>query len=311
MPGPRRIEQHWRAGAGQHRSGDLDSIFSPFTLLPRELAQVEGKYALPVPKGVYKIGIEPNDGTPEPTVATLAGAIGYLYGSQNFIEEYYNGFAEGDTERRLGRAVPVLALTDRKGIDFVLDDNVHLLSFNGVDVGGGVLAVPGGMRVAVRVPRERVLAVDRGRGILIHAATFGTLPLDTTPVAVYRSAMITTGSVGKDGRVTVDLDHPLVVQAPFIGQDFDFTPLYVDHPVQLGQLAQRLPGLKKDLFLVLHFSDEVYPSIPEATANGLFYDILTDGETDFGASYYSMDGSRTWIRDVGFEYAFGLVVAPR
>lgn len=287
-------------------------FFIPFTLLPPELGVVDGKYALPVPKGLYKIGIEPNDQFPEPTLATSAGLVGYLYGSQNFIEEYYNGLREGDTERRLDHARPVAALADRHGIDFRLEDNVHVLSINTIDYGSNVLLAPGGTLVAVRVPRERVLAVDRGRGVLIQAATFGTFPIDTTPVAVYRSAMITTGKVGADGNVSVDIDRPLVVRAPFVGQDLDYTPLYVDQPWLLGQFAQRvLPATGKDLFLVLRFTDDEYAPFPGTTANGIFGDVLTAGDTDFNASYYSFDGGATWSRDVGFEYAFGLVVAPR
>lgn len=294
-------------------TGHLRVSIDPLTgftwLLPRSLAFIDGKYELPVPKGVYRIGIEPNDGWPEPTLSdTFAGYYSFFYGAQFFTEEYYSGPLEDETEARLGFGVPVAALHDRHGIDFRLDYNAQH-TFNADDSGGFVANGP--VLLAYHAPVAEILALDRGRGLLIQAATFGTIPLDSSETPRYEAAMIATGKVAPDGTVSVDVERPLVRQAPFIGQDADLTPLYVEHSWLLGAYVKHvLPALGKDLFVVLAFADDPYPPFPEAARHGILADLAT-AESPSERSYYSRDGGKTWQRETFSTYSFGLVIAPR
>jgi hypothetical protein len=285
------------------------------SLLPPELGIIDGRYELPVPKGIYKLGIEANDGFPEYTFSpNIIALIGYLYGDQTFNEEYYNGPAERATELRIGDALPVPAFKDRDDIDFVINDNTEIRNVNELDTVASFVLIniqPHGNLLAVRVPREQVLAVDEGRGILIQAATFGTWPLDTSVVPTFASAMITTGTVGANGTVNVDVSHPLVKEAPFIGQDGDMTPLFVTHSLLLGLYAKLwLPPLH-DLFLVLEFPPDSYPGVPTLSRYGILGEFVAPDASNFGRSYYSHDRGATWTSENPLlQYAFSLVVAP-
>jgi hypothetical protein len=285
---------------------------STLNLLPPSLGIVDGKFELPVPKGIYRLGIEANDLAPEPTLATLVAAIGYLYGHQDFVEEYYSGRRESSSEIRLNDAAPVFAWQDRDDIRFIHENNVELRPFDELNYAAPVFVTPPGPLFAVRIPREQVLAVDNGFGIAIQAATFGTWPIDSTDIATYASAMITTGTVSEDGTVTVDTANPLEKKAPFIGQDFDMTPLYSRFPRALGLRAQHwLPHFNQDLFVVLQFPLDEYPGSPGYSRYGILAKYAQPGETGAGTSYYSIDGGTTWVQEApGFDYGFGLVVAP-
>lgn len=284
--------------------------------LSAELAFADGRYALPVPKGIVRVGVEPNDTWPDPTRgSTASGIYPFFYdGSQEFIKEYHNGSAEGRTERHLGQGQPVAASRDRDGIDFALDANVLLGDADPWE--GDLLGIsiaPHGNLLAVRVPLAEIAALDRGRGLLIQGAQFGTLPIDSSEVARFDAAMITTGRVDADGRVMLDLHRPLVRQAPFIGLDADHTPLYADNAEALGQLVRHvLPAKGEDVFLVLQFSGESYPGFPGFSKNALIYDPIAPGDPRQGRSYYSRDQGLTWQTEKpGVAYGFGLVVAPR
>jgi hypothetical protein len=281
--------------------------------LPSELAFADGRYALPVPKGMVRVGVEPNDTWPDPTRGTTAsGVYPFFYdGSQEFIKEYYNGGAEGRSERHLGQGQPLAAHRDRDGIDFTLDANVLLGDADAWE--GDVSPVPAGVLLALRIPLAEIEALDRGRGLLIQGAQFGTMPVDTSEVARFDAAMITTGRVAADGRVTIDLQRPLVWQAPFVGLDADHAPLYADNAEALGQLVRKvLPARGEDLFLVLQFSGESYPGFPGFSKNALIYDPIAPGDPRQGRSYYSRDHGLTWnAESPSASYGFGLFVAPR
>jgi hypothetical protein len=268
-----------------------------------------------VPKGVYRIGIEPNDGLPDADFgSTFAGFYPFLYGNQDFRKEYYSGGVEGNAELRLGHGQPVAALSDRHDLDIRPDHNLVLGDDDASDnLWGTVNLGPQGNLLAVRIPREEIMALDNGRGLLVQGALFGTFPLNSSEVAVFDVAMITTGSVAANGKVTVDVAHPLARKAPFVGLDFDHTPLYVDNSLALGlHVQQKLPALQKDLFLVLAFSTESYPGFPGTSRYGLLFDLLAPDSSRRGRSYYSRDGGQTWnVESPDLGYPFGLVIAPR
>jgi hypothetical protein len=298
------------AGRYRHSFGETNSAF-----LPPALAFADGDYALPVPKGVYRIGVEPNDGWPDPARgSTHSGRFPFLYGNQDFRKEYFSGGVEGDAELRLGHGQPVAAQSDRNGLDIRPDDNVVLGDVDASDndyIGFGI--GPQGVLLALRIPREDVMAVASGRGLLVQAALFGTFPWISSEVAVFDAAMITTGRVAANGTVTVEVAHPLARQAPFVGLDFDHTPLYVNNALALGEHVQReLPALRKDLFLVLAVSNVIDPAYPGISRYGVLFDLLEPGNPRRGRSYYSVDGGQTWNAEPpALGYAFSLVVAPR
>jgi hypothetical protein len=300
-------------------AGRIRASFGPtrssFSFLPPALAFADGDYALPVPKGVYRIGAEPNDGLPDATFgSTASGRYPFLYGNQDFRKEYYSGVLERGTELRLGFGVPVAALSDRGGIDIVIDDNVALGDDDASDGEAGLFGIgPEGNLIAVRVPREEIEAVDAGRGVLVQAALFGTWPLNSSEVAMFDAAMITTGRVAANGKVTVDVAHPLARQAPFVGLDQDHAPLYVDNALALGvQVQHALQASQKDVFVVLALSRESYPEVPGLARYGALIDVLAPDSPRRGRSYYSRDGGKTWnAENPDVAYAFSLVVAPR
>jgi hypothetical protein len=298
------------AGRFRLSFGETNAAF-----LPPAIAFADGDYALPVPKGVYRLGAEPNDGWPDAAFgSTFTGFYPFLYGNQDFRKEYYSGVLERSTELRLGHGVPVAALSDRGGIDIAIDDNFALGDDDASDADFGVFGIgPEGNLIAVRIPREEIVAVDAGRGVLVQAALFSTWPLNSSEVAVFDKAMITTGRVAANGKVTVDLDHPLARQAPFVGLDGDHTPLYVDNSLALGlHVQQKLPALQEDVFLVLALSKESYPGIPGIARYGALIDLLAPDNPRRGRSYYSRDGGKTWnVENPNVSYAFSLIVAPR
>jgi hypothetical protein len=102
--------------------------------------------------------------------------------------------------------------------------------------------------------------------------------------------------------------EPLVRRKPFVGQDGDFTPIFVDRSVALGLYATHvLPDTGEDFFLVLAYPPDEYPGLPGISIYGVFGEVAAPGDTQ---SYYSLDGGLTWSLEPGFEYGFGLVVAP-
>jgi hypothetical protein len=301
--------------AGRFRAsfGDDRSFLN---YLPSSLAFADGRFALPVPKGMVRVGVEPNDDWPDPTRGTtFSGIYPFFYdGSQEFRKEYYSGATEGNFELRLGHGQPIAAYSDRHGLDFHLDDNVALGDGEAWDNDYSAIGIgPQGNLLAVRITREEIAAIDRGRGLLVQGALFGTFPWNSSEVAMFDSAMITTGRVAANGTVTVEVAHPLARQAPFIGLDFDHTPLYVNNALALGEHVQReLPALRKDLFLVLALSNVIDPAYPGISRYGVLFDPLTPDSPRRGRSYYSIDGGQTWYAEnPNVSYAFSLIVAPR
>ena len=83
---------------------------------------LDGKYRIPVPLGIYGVGIEPVDGQPVPAGSiSLTTQIGAAFGQLNFNEEFYNRNREEAVEVRPGESFPVTVLPGwtRSGIDLV------------------------------------------------------------------------------------------------------------------------------------------------------------------------------------------------
>src|SRR5262245_11676576 len=96
---------------------------------------LNGKYVIPVPKGIYAVGVEPVDGNPDiaPGIAPpLICQVGSFFGHQNFNDAFYNRSREDAREVRLGEKFPVLVLPRlnlSSGIEIVPSDSINISHF--------------------------------------------------------------------------------------------------------------------------------------------------------------------------------------
>lgn len=271
---------------------------------------VDGTYSLPVLAGTYNVAVEPLDGSP-----TFPGAIGNttiiggFFDVQGFNEEVFPRidprlrFFPRDVRVRAGRQV--------SGVDHVTRVDTNLDPFDTVGIGGfldydglGFSTVPPGFHYAVRFPKDELLA-QLEDGLILKSAAFRNRHVDLAVTNVFPRAGLYLGTVGEDGTAVVDFDHPLAEQAPFVGQDNDFSPLYFDWPL-LSTLATKLAlyATGKDAFLVL----ELPASFPGL--NGLPPLMGLDAGQEvglLGRSYFSLDGGATFQQDEFANYMFRLV----
>jgi hypothetical protein len=330
VAGPSVFARNGHGGHGERSSsvvaGHVQLTYDPATdtlaFLPREQGVIDGEYELPVPKGLYNVGIESVDGFPYPSfVPAFLASMGWtaftgaVYGAF-FREEFWSGPLEGGAENSFGRAHPVFAFKKTKGVDFVIDDNIVLIEINDWDADPWI---PAGIVLAVRVPRERIVAVDEGRGVLIQAGLFATYHFEAPKIPKFDAAMITTGRLLADGSARIDLRRPLVREAPFIAQDLDDSPLYVPNAKAAGDYVLKRMSPRDDIFLVLAVPAEVLslpPPFEDAVPDGVsplgfLADFVEPGEPFPPNSYYTFDGSGIFLPEPNFSLDFELVVAPR
>lgn len=296
---------------------------------------IDSTYELPVPKGIYQVGIEGVDFTPYPFFSFGPGGFdlnyychtmgyvacaGFLYGHQFFREEYWSGPLESSQENHFGFALPVVALApSQKNVDFVIDANVNLVEINNLD---GIAWTQAGSMLAARISRESILAMDQGKGILVQAATFLVNHFEAGRVPKFAAAMITTGKLAPDGSAQIDVKHPLVREAPFIAQDEDDSPLYVPHARLVGDYVRDRMPKDRDLFLVLEVTKEEFQPppwmvpeewslFPGASALSVYFDFAQPGEQLPGNAYLSFDGGKTFEHRPQLGLDFELIVMPR
>src|SRR5262245_11130342 len=188
-----------------------------------------GNYVIPVPKGVYAVGVESVDGSPVPaTSISLTCQIGAIFVQQNFDEEFYNRSREDAREVRLGEKSPVLVLPGlnflSSRIDIVTSDSININNFGNRNFVGFTALVPGRL-YAVQVPASQIAAVNPGGALIIQGVAFDTFVGDASVVPVFAKAVLTTGSVNGT-TATIDLAHPLAQKNGFVGQDNDLAPFY-------------------------------------------------------------------------------------
>lgn len=304
-------------------SGTTQVSFKPDTgnrfLIDPAFNILNGNYVIPVPKGIYAVGVEAVDGNPiDAGDVNLICQIGFAFGQQNFNEEFYNRSREAAREVRLGEKFPVLVLPGlnlSSGIDIVTSDSININNFGDRDT-LGIRNVPPGTLFAVQIPASQITAVNPGGGLLIQGVAFDTGVADASVVPVFAKAMLTTGTV--DGTtVTVDLAHPLVEKNNFVGQDGDLAPLYFRAPRAIG--AAVLKGIERgeiqNLFIVL----QVPTTTPFPGVSGQPPFIGFDGAGPpngqpndapiFGLSFSSTNGGATWLRNRSFNIRFSLIVS--
>jgi hypothetical protein len=279
---------------------------------------LNGNYVIPVPKGIYAVGVEAVDGNPlDASDMPLICQIGSAFGQQNFNEEFYNRSREDAREVRLGKKFPVLVLPGfniSSGIDIVTSDSININNFGNRNILGIINAAPGTL-YAVQIPASQITTVNPGGGLLIQGVAFDTGVADASVVPVFAKAMLTTGTV--DGTtVTIDLAHPLAHKNKFVGQDGDLSPFYFLTPRLLGAAVQK--GIEKgeiqNLFIVL----QVPTTTPFPGVSGQPPLIGLDGGPPngppndapiFGQSFTSPDGGATWSRIPNFNIRFSLIVS--
>jgi hypothetical protein len=278
-----------------------------------------GNYVIPVPKGLYAVGIEPVDGTP-----TAAGnisttcQIGAIFGQQNFNEEFYNRSREAARETRLGEIFPVLALPGlniSSGINIVTSDSININNFGNRNFVGFTALVPGRL-YAVQVPAAQIAAVNPGGELLIQGVAFDTTVANASVVPVFAKAVLTTGTVSGT-TATIDLAHPLAQKNGFVGQENDLAPFYFTFPRALGTVVRNgiERGAIQNLFIVL----QVPTTTPFPGVSGLPPLIGLDGAGTptglpndaqiFGFSFSSIDGGATWTQVPNFNFRFSLVTS--
>jgi hypothetical protein len=280
----------------------------------------DGKYVIPVPKGIYAVGVEAVDGHPAlgGVLPPLKCQIGSFFGQQDFNEEFYNRSREDAREVRLGEKFPVEVVPGRKlpsGIDIVTSDSININNFGDRDT-FGIRTAPPGTLYAVQIPASQITAVNPGGGLLIQGVAFDTGVADASVVPVFAKAMLTTGTVNGTS-VTIDLANPLVEKNNFVGQDDDFAPFYFRAPRAIG--AAVLKGIERgeiqNLFIVL----QLPTTTPFPGVSGLPPFIGFDGAGPpngqpndapiFGLSFFSFDGGATWFQNRGFNIRFSLIVS--
>ncbi len=280
---------------------------------------LNGNYVIPVPKGIYAVGVEAVDGNPrDASDVNLICQIGFTFGQQNFNEEFYNRSREDTREVRLGEKFPVPVLPGlnlSSGVDIVTSDSININNFGDRDTFGVRNALPGTL-FAVQIPASQITAVNPGGGLLIQGVAFDTGVADASVVPVFAKAMLTTGTVNGT-TVTVDLAHPLAEKNNFVGQDNDFAPFYFHAPRAIG--AAVLKGIDRgeiqNLFIVLQLPTTT--PFPGVSGQPPFIGFDGAGPPDgqpndapiFGLSFSSTNGGATWFRNRAFNIRFSLIVS--
>ena len=272
----------------------LDPATGALFVLPDPAQGVlSGDYVLPVPAGNYDIGVEAVDGSPVPAGSiSYTAQVGAFYGQQNFNEEFFNRRKEGVVEVRPGRSRNVHVDNGHStfGIDIVTNDSSNIASFTALNAIGFINSPPG-LYYAVAIPASRVAAFRPGEEIAVQAALFTTAVVDASVVPIFSEAMLTTGAINPDGTASIDLAAPLARSAPFVAQETDASPLFINKPRALGRLIRQGTddGTIQHLFLVLRSPAETpFPGISgqpplvglstTAPISGLSF-LSTDGAT--------------------------------
>jgi hypothetical protein len=305
-------------------SGTAQASFNPATgglsliLTNPGFHLLDGKYTIPVPLGVYGVGVEAVDGTPVAAGSiSLTCQIGAIFGQQNFNEEFYNRKREGALETRPGDDFPVLVLPGlkRTGISIVTGDTFNVSNFGSRNFVGYTGITPGAY-YAVAVPAAQVNAIAAGEPLAASSLLFDTFVANASTVPVFAEAMLTTGTI-TGTTATIDLANPLDRVEGFVGQDNDFAPLFLKRPITLGQQIRDgiAAGTIANLFMVLRLPETTpFPGVSglppligldgAGTATGLPNDAPI-----FGLSFVSVDGGATFTAVGNFNFRFSLVLS--
>jgi hypothetical protein len=281
------------------------SLFFPPT---QAFGILNGNYTIPVPLGLYQIGLQALDGAPAGAGnISFTALVGNFFAQLDFEEEFWNGPGEDGSEDFPGLALPIFGLPafTISGIDLVSNATDEEQSHQTINA-SGFIAAPAGRLYAVRFPNANVLA-RLTAGATLHTATLGTNVFDASVAPIFARALLTTGTVSGT-TAAIDLASPLRSQSNFVGQGTDETPWFFLLPHLLSSAAEsELSGdPTADLFLVLEV-----PAAPFPGFSGIPPLILLDTIGPFsGNSYISDDGGATFNQVSTFDFAFTLVFTP-
>jgi len=153
-------------------SGTAQVSFDPATgeifLVSEAYNILNGNYTMPVPLGLYTVGIEAVDGSPVPSGSvSLTAQLGDIFGLLDFNEEFWSGpspLLESAIEIQPGFGLPVAGIPGfaQSHIDFVTNDQVNISNFGSRDFIGFTGAAPGTW-YAVGVRHLRLRRIRRPR----------------------------------------------------------------------------------------------------------------------------------------------------
>ena len=307
------IDQRGDRLIGSGFSGTVDLSFNPSNgglfFLPPALGLIDGRYAIPVPKGNYAVGIEAVDGTPAAAGnISFTCQVGAFYGQQNFNEEFYSPFDDDDEARPgFSRNVHVSEGRTTDHINIVTNNAFNISNFGALNAIGFINS-PAGRYYAVQVPASQISAFMPDERIVVHSALFETHVVDASTVPIFSEVMLTTGTINPDGSAAINLSDPLDSDEMFVGQETDFSPFFVKTPRRLANKIRRgiASGEIQNLFLVLRIPTTTpYPGIsgqPPLIGLNVTAPIL-------GLSFVSSDGGATFSKVTNANFRFSLVLA--
>jgi len=287
-------------------AGGLNLLDPSFNIL-------DGNYVLPVPLGLYSVGIQAIDGTPVTAGSiSFTTQIGAIFGQQNFNEEFYNGRREDVRERSLADRKPLLVLPghNKSGIDIVTSDAVNVNNFgNRMFVGftsSAANPLPPGFTYALQLPGAQMAAILAGGDYSIQGVSFDTFVIDSSVVPRYARAMLTTGMINPDTSATLDLNCPLAEKSGFIGQDNDFAPFYFKNPSAIGRKVREgiADGSIQNLFIVLQIPTTT--PFPGTAGQPPLVGLSLGGPL---LSFTSADNGATFLRRPDVNFRFSLILS--
>ena len=273
-------------------------------------AIVNGNYVIPVPTGNYSVGVEAVDGSPAAAGnISFTCQIGNFFGQHNFIEEFYNGNAEGAIERDPGDAKNVHPNNGQvNGGNNITTNNVFNISGFGARTNIGFINPPaGGFIYAMQFPASQISALNGGNPTNIQAGLFDTIVLDASAPALFANAWLAKGVINPDTTATIDLVTPLDRSIAFLGQDTDFAPFYFKNPHDLSETIRLgiADGSIQNLFLVI----QIPPAPFVGVSNQPPLIGLSSQAPILGRSFLSTNGGATFTRRNDFNFRFSLIAS--
>jgi hypothetical protein len=298
-------------------SGTTQLSFDPVTgglsfLSPDFGGILDGKYTIPVPAGQYFVGVEAVDGFPVPASSINSTCrIGVLSGQQNFNEQFYD-HQEGESNSQGRPQTPTLidvrAGQVDSGRDIVTLSEIKINNFGPTLNNLLSIFAPAGTYYAVRITAAQVQAINPGGDLLIRAAAFFTVNVDSSVPVVFSEVMLTTGVANPDGTATINLAEPLESALNFVAQDYDFAPFFFKNPDLLGKKVREgmASGQIGDLFLVLRI-----PTTTPFLGVSNLPPLIGFNTGTQGFSYISKDNGATFLRETTRNYMFSLIITQQ
>jgi hypothetical protein len=190
---------------GPTGSTDFDAAVA---IGPRDFSIVDGKYVIPAPKGLYRVGLQSLDRLPAaPGNISFTAIVGAVFTDLDFPEEFWNAPFENAREVRPGDARPLhVAGGHTRHVDFETNiiDKLTVGTFQ-PDIFDGFCCVgePPGTFLAVRYSNANARAFLAGS--VLHSAEFLTDVVDASVPVLFKSAILTTGRVTGERTASIDL----------------------------------------------------------------------------------------------------------